>query len=164
MNYFIIIRGPAGSGKTIVSILLAKALKSKCIHIDKILKEKGLAYIKGEKWVPPGNLIKVNKIIEPYINEELRKGKNIVVEGNFYHKSVIKNLLSKVKYNHFAFNLKAGVVECINRDKKRKPIGPDSIKAVHKLVSRFDYGVLINTENKTINQVVKEIIYYLPKS
>ena len=37
-------------------------------------------------------------------------------------------------------------------------------REVYKLVSKFDYGIKIYTNNKTKNEVVKEILSYLPKN
>ncbi|MBR9691429.1 hypothetical protein GOV06_01460 [Candidatus Woesearchaeota archaeon] len=163
MSYFIIIRGPAGVGKTLVGKKLATNLSGECIHIDKVLHESGLDYIVGEKWVSEKNFFKVNQIISQHVKKQLQKGKIIVLEGNFYHQSQIKDLLEKIPNKFFAFTLKAHLKECVNRDTKRKGIGKERIKDVFRLVSAFDYGVLINTSKKTPAEIVKEIMSYLPK-
>ena len=162
MSYLILIRGPAGVGKTTIAKLLAKELSTECIHIDKVLKKHGLEYIKDEKWVPPENFLKVNGIIESDTKKKLKGGKIVIIEGNFYQKEVIEDILKKIKCEHYFFDLKADVKECIERDKTRKSIGPDSIKAVHDLVSEFEHGQLIDTAGKTAKEVIKEIISYLP--
>jgi shikimate kinase len=163
MTYIIILRGPAGVGKTVIGKKLAKNLGGECIHIDKVLEENGLDYIIGEKWVPEENFFKVNQIISQHVKKQLHKGKIIVLEGNFYHKSQIKDLLEKIPSKFFAFTLKAPLKECVSRDTKRKGIGKERIKDVFRLVSAFDYGTLINTSKKTPAEIVKEIISYLPK-
>ncbi|VVB61303.1 Shikimate kinase [uncultured archaeon] len=164
MSYLVILRGPAGVGKTTVGEKLAEVLNGECIHIDKILDDNGLGYISGEKWVPEINFLKVNEILEPHINEQLNKGMVVVVEGNFYHKSQIEDILRKVRHKYYSFTLKAGLETCINRDKNRSGIGKERVKAVFKLVSTFDYGIVIDTEDKMPEHVVKEIISHLPNS
>ncbi len=158
MSYFIIIRGPAGVGKSTIGNKLAESLHGECIHIDKVLEEHGLGYILGEKNVPEENFFKVNEILKHYINEQLNKGKIIILDENFYYKSQIKDLLEKIPHKHYAFTLKADLQNCIKRDKDRNGIGADRIKDVFKLVSAFDYGIIINTNNKTPDKIVREIL------
>lgn len=46
---------------------------------------------------------------------------------------------------HHIFTLKAPVEVCIERDKNRaETYGEDAARAVHSLVSRFDYGMVID--------------------
>jgi hypothetical protein len=53
----------------------------------------------------------------------------------------------------------------MERDGKRKrAYGKDSVTAVHKLVSAFDYGVIINANNKNADETIKAILSYLPHS
>ena len=48
---------------------------------------------------------------------------------------------------------------CIIRDSKRKRVyGEQAAREVYELVSKFDYGIKIDTEGKTANSVVKEIL------
>jgi cytidylate kinase len=142
----IVIRGPAGVGKTVVSKKLAKKLKCECIHIDDVLKKHDLDCIKGE-CIPEENFLKVNNLID-------LKGKYIVVEGNFYHKSVIMDLINKGKC--IIFSLEAPLKECIKRDSNRKGIGARSVKDVFNL--SFPFGTNIDTFGKTEEEVVNEII------
>ncbi len=39
----------------------------------------------------------------------------------------------------------------------------EAINDVHKLVSKLDYGITIDTSNKTINRVVEEILGNIKK-
>jgi len=49
MSYFIIIRGPAGVGKTTIAKKLAARLGETYISFDKIMREKGLDKIEGHE-------------------------------------------------------------------------------------------------------------------
>ena len=95
----------------------------------------------------------------PKLKETLSSGKLVVIDGNFYHKEQIEDLIKKLNFKHYVFNLKASLETCIKRDDNRKKVyGEQAVKDVYKLVSTFDYGVSINTENKTENEVVDEIL------
>ena len=140
-NYFIIIRGPAGVGKTTTGNILAKNLKGYYVPFSKIITKNNLGYKRG-KWIPEKNFLKANKIIIPIISKKLSKGKNVVLESNFYHKSQIKDLIKKVNYpNTLVFTLKANLKELISRDKRReekKRIGEKRVRDVYNLVKIFD--------------------------
>jgi len=161
-NYFIILRGPAGMGKSTIAKLLSNKIKAEVFHIDNILDRLNLGYKQGGKWVPLNNFLEVDKKIISEINEKI-KNKKIIIEGNFYHKEHIKDLLKNINSKNYIFTLKTNVKTCIKRDSKRKSIGEKNIKDVHKLVSKFDEGILINTYNKNKEEIVKEIISHIRK-
>ena len=162
-NYFIILRGPAGVGKTTIGKRLARRLRGYHVPFSQILKKHNLHY-KGGKWIPEKNLLKANKIIIPIILKKLKEGKNVILESNFYHKSQIEDLIKNIPYQYPIFTLKANIKELISRDKGRKEktkIGEKGIKVVYKLVKKFDYGIIIDTNNKNIEQTIKEIKSFL---
>ena len=164
MSYFIIIRGPAGAGKTTISKELAKKINADVIHYDKIMKKLGFDYIQGDKWIPLHKFIEADKVMIPKFQEKLKQGKVLILEGNFYHKEQIEDLVKNLNYLNFVFTLKADLGECIKRDKKRDAeIGEENTTDVFSLVSDFDYGTIIDTNNKTLADIVKEIISHLPK-
>lgn len=166
MGYYTIIRGPLGIGKSTIAKRLAKILNAKYISIDLILEEYGLDKVEVDaECIPAKNFIKADEIIIPGISESLKKGKKVVFDACFYHKQHIEHLIQKLHYPHYIFTLKAPLETCIKRDENRKKThGKEATKAVYKLVSRFDYGILINTDNKAINNIVKEILSYLPRT
>ena len=159
MTYYIIIRGPLGIGKSTIAKELAKKLKAEYISIDKVLKKHDLDIIdKKEGCIPAENFIKGDDLIIPKIKET---DKIVILDGCFYHKEQIEHLKKNLK-PIFIFTLKAPLAVCIERDKKReKPYGKEAAKAVYDLVSRFDYGNIIDTENKNVDETVKEILSYL---
>ena len=51
------------------------------------------------------------------------------------------------------------------RDSNRnKTHGKDAAEAVYKKSTEFNYGIIIDTENKTPKETINEIISYLPKN
>ena len=152
---FVIIRGPLGAGKTTVARKLAEKLKGKHVSVDQLLEKKGLDRIEGE-CIPAKNFIKA-------IEGEVFEG-TLVFDGNFYHKEQIEDLKMRLGGSCKIFTLKASLETCIERDKSRKRVyGEDAARAVHHLVSRFDEGIVIDTENKTADQIVEEIFCHITK-
>ncbi len=164
MSFFIIIRGPLGVGKTTIAKKLAKILNAKYISIDLVLEKNDLDLVEGEKCIPAKNFIKANEIILPKIKEGLNQEKIIILDGCFYHQEQIRNLIQNLSAPYYIFTLKAPLEVCIKRDSRRKKKhGKEATKAVHHLVSEFDYGTAIDINNKALNQVVKKILSHLPK-
>jgi len=162
MEYYIIIRGALGIGKTTIAKKLAKILNAKHISIDKVLEENGLDKVDNN--FIPEDFIKTNEIILPKVRESLSKGKIVIFDGCFYFKEQIKHLERDLKFKGYIFNLKAPLKICIKRDSKRKRVyGEKATREVYELVSKFDYGMNIDTDKKTKEEVVKEILSHLPK-
>lgn len=159
MSFYVIIRGPAGAGKSAVSRNLAKKLKAYRISFDTIMRKHKLDRIEG-KWISEPNYIKANGLAARQAGKKLAKGRAVVFDGCFYHKAQLKHLTRALPYRHFSFTLKAGIKECISRDRKRgkTKIGERAVRDVYKLVSRFGYGKAIDTNGKTVRQVVDKII------
>lgn len=165
MGYFIIIRGPLGIGKSTVSRKISELLNAKYISIDTILEEHGLDKVsETEGCIPTKNFIAANEYVLPKAIEQLNQGKNILFDGNFYHKEQIDHLLSNLSnYSSYVFTLKAPLEVCIQRDRQRKDsYGEGAAIAVHNLVSRFDYGTIIDM-TKPFDKCVQDILTYLPK-
>lgn len=155
--YFIIIRGPLGIGKSTIATLLAKKLDAEYISVDKVLEQNGLD--KEDNNYTPEDYIKVNKILMPQAKKSLSARRTLIFDGCFYFKEQIENLIESLKTKHYVFTLKAPVKVCIARDARRKQVyGKEAAQAVHCLVSKFDYGISIDTNNKTSEEVVQEIL------
>ena len=163
-GFYLIIRGPLGIGKSTISKKLAKILKARYISLDEILKKNGLDGVnKKEGCIPARNFIKANNIILEEVKSDLKKGKIVAFDGCFYHKKQIEHL-EKNLGKGFIFNLKAPLAVCISRDLKRAgTYGQEAVKAVYVMVSKFDYGININTHKKTEKGTVEEILTKLPK-
>ena len=165
MAVFIIIRGPLGVGKTAIAERLAKLLGAEHVSMDSVLEKHGLDKVaEGAGCIPAGNFIKADDIIFPKVKERLGQGKTVIFDGCFYHKEQIAHITKSLAYPGIVFTLKAPLETCIKRDSKRgKPYGKDAAEVVYRLVSRFDSGTMIDTEGRSIGQVLEEICSHLQK-
>jgi len=162
MSYFIIIRGPLGIGKTTIAKSLAKRLNAEYISIDKVLEENSLNRKDSNYLV--SDFIKANEIVLDKVKKALNLKKIVIFDGCFYFKEQIEHLEKNLPFKDYTFTLKAPVEACIKRDSKRKMIyGEEAARAVYNLVFKFDYGINIETENKTESQVIRKILTYLNK-
>jgi predicted kinase len=164
MSYFIIIRGPAGVGKSTISKRVAEAVRGCYVSFDSILDEHQLDVVPpGMDGIPAENFIKGNVIAIQKTKKLLGKGTPIIFDGCFYRKAQYEHLLASLPAKSFVFSLKAPVEECIKRDAARvRPIGEDSVRAVHSMVSELEIGVPVETVGKSEEQVLQKILSYLP--
>ncbi len=164
MSYYIIIRGPLGSGKSTISEKLASTLDAKYFGLDEVLEKNGLDKMPPDApCISAENFIKANNIILPEAKALLTGGKVVIFDACFYHKEVIEHLIQNLPFEHYVFTLKAPVELCIKRDKERnKHHGEGAAYAVHSLVSRFDYGTSIDV-NKSLDDTIQNIMSCLPK-
>ena len=161
MTYYIIIRGPLGCGKSTIAKKLSKKLKAEYFAVDRILDEYNLTKDKEEGYISQKSFIKANEIISEKAKNILNN-KIVIFDGNFYWKSQIEDLIKRLNFKHFVFTLKASLETCIKRDKGReKTHGKDAAEAVYRKSTEFNYGIIIDTEDKSVNETLKEIISYL---
>lgn len=163
MNYFVIIRGPLGVGKSTVAKILAQKLNAKYFSVDQILAENKLDVV-DEKigCIPEENFLKVNQII---IQDILKNNQSTIVDGNFYFQNQIENLIQNIPFKSFVFNLIAPLETCINRDSQRSNShGIGAATAVYNLVSKFNFGETIDISKLTVEESVQTIfskIFYI---
>ena len=164
MSFYIIIRGPLGCGKSTISKELANILNAKYVSIDKIVDDtKLIPREKEEGYISQKSFIKANEIAVERVKDSLKRGEGVIFDGNFYWKSQIEDLISRLSFPHYVFTLKAPLEVCIERDKGRKElIGKDAARVVYKKVSEFDYGTVIDV-NKSLEDSLKEIRGYLKR-
>jgi len=157
MSYYIIIRGPAGIGKTTIANKLKNSLEAVYISFDEVLKKHQLEVSDG-RGISKESFLKANELVASEAKKEIEKGKVVIFDGCFYHKDQLEDLIILLPFKHFVFDLKASVEECIKRDKGRTSIGEDSIRAVYRMVAEFEYGAPIETEGKTAEEVENGIL------
>jgi len=158
MPYYIIIRGPLGCGKSTIAEALTKQLNAKYLAVDRVLDEYNLTEDKEEGYISQKSFFKANEIIAKRAKKLLKKNRPVIFDGNFYWKSAVEDLISRLNYKHYVFTLKASVETCINRDVERgKTHGKDAAIVVHKKSTSFSYGIVIDTENKTVDETLEEI-------
>ncbi len=163
MNFYVIIRGPLGCGKSTLSKRLSKILKAKYMSIDMVLDENNLAKDVEDGYISEKSFLKVNEIVFPIIKSFLQKSIPVVIDGNFYRKSQVEDLIKRLDFPHYTFTLKAPLEVCINRDKLRKKVhGKDAAQAVYKKAVEFDCGIVIDV-NRDLDSCVKDILSHLPK-
>lgn len=164
MNYFIIIRGPLGVGKSTISERLAKLLRAEHICIDRVLDEHNLTHDKECGYISQRSFKKANELIAPRVKKLLEKGTIVVIDGNFYWKSQVDDLISRLDCPHYVFTLKAPVKLCIERDSKReKKYGRNAALVVHKKATEFDYGIVIDATG-SVDETVNMMRVQLPKT
>lgn len=152
MSYFIIIRGPLGSGKTTISKRLASILNAEHIAIDGILDEHKLTDDKEDGYISQKSFIKANEIAVTHAKEILMSGRPIIFDGNFYWESQIDDLILKLQFPHSIFTLKVPLSVCIERDSKRThPHRKDAAMVVYAKTSEFDAGTTIDASTSTEN-------------
>lgn len=102
-----IIRGPLGIGKTTIAKGLAKVLDGNYISIDEIVDGKGLNKDKApDGGISEKSFLIANEILLPNIKRKLAN-KIVIIDGNFYRKSQIEDIESKIKKKGYVFTLKA---------------------------------------------------------
>jgi shikimate kinase len=154
MKKYIIIRGPAGVGKSTIAKKLSKKINSYYISYDDIMKKNGLDIIEDDA-ISPENFIKANNIILQIIKEK----DSVIFDGCFYRKEQIEHLLKELNGEVYIFTLMADLKECLSRNMKRKdPMKKKSIVEVYNLVKSLDEGTFIQTDKKTTDEVIEKII------
>ena len=154
LKFIIIIRGPAGVGKTTVAKKLASKLKADYFSFDKIMEENKLDAIVGDG-IPSQNFVRANEIVISLIKQKNK----VILDGCFYRKKQINHLLNNLKIKSYIFTLNADINECLKRNKTRKnPMAEEDIKQVHNLVYNLEIGTRIDTTNKSVQQIVSEIL------
>jgi len=155
----IIIRGPLGVGKSTVARAVAENIGGIYISVDQVLEEYGLDKASDGEGIPLENFLKANELLLQETKQARKEGKPLIVDGNFYHKEQIEQLVQALGNETIAITLKAPVETCLVRDAGReKPYGEDATRVVHMFVSAFDFGTVIDTENQTMSETIQAVM------
>jgi predicted kinase len=159
VSFFLLIRGPLGSGKTTVSKRLAKALEAEYISIDAILDEPGV-----EEWddeigfYSERCFLKTSELAAARARLFLERGIPVVFDGNFYWRSQIDNLLSRLDFPNYVFTLKVPLEVCVERDSARiPPHGREATEKVFAKSTEFDAGIGVDA-SQSVDATVSEIL------
>lgn len=174
MSYLVVVRGPLGVGKSTVSVRLAEAIEGDHISIDRILEQYGL-----EEWdedrIALRSFLRANTFAADRARASLAQGRPVVVDGCFYWKEQLDDLLQRLANPHFVFTLDAPLAVCVARDRTRPmtpsgsepragdQLGADAAGAVYQLVSRVRYGTYVDAVGP-VEHTVETILGCLPRS
>ncbi|MFY9716590.1 MAG: AAA family ATPase [Thermoplasmata archaeon] len=157
--FYVIVRGPLGVGKSTVSLQLAERLGAKYISIDRILEEADL-WVEGA--LP--EFLRANDITISRARESLTRGTPVIVDGNFYWKTQIQDLIERLDFRGYVFTLRASLEVCIARDAEREsPFGEAATTEVFAKTTRFEWGTEVDA-NGRLEAVIDEIVARLSGS
>ncbi|MBI2629597.1 AAA family ATPase [Candidatus Pacearchaeota archaeon] len=156
MSFYIILRGPAGSGKTTLAQRLTEIYHAHYISIDKVKSARGLKHSEPEK-------LEANKAVLQDARTHLSQGQIVIIDEVLYYKSQLSQLMNNLPFPHYVFSLKVPLEVCLARNVERRNNGSrkmsdDDVKEVYDLVSKLNYGIEINTHNRSIEDSLTEII------
>jgi tRNA uridine 5-carbamoylmethylation protein Kti12 len=147
----VILRGPLGSGKTTIARSAALEFGAEVVSIDEILEL--------DEWDGGSEklFLRANLIAAKRARGHLARGVPVIVDGNFYWKSAIEDLVGRVRAPHWVFTLELPLRTCIERDRGRpQPYGAEATRAVFRKSTRFRYGIPLDAR-RPIPAVVDEI-------
>lgn len=151
MTTCILIRGPAGVGKTSVAGEVARKIHAEYYSVDDVLQTHGLDTIKGDG-IPAENFIKADNFIFEKIKSE-----KVVLDGCFYREEQIQHI-RELCQSLYIFTLYADLEECKRRNSQRPNSLPsDAVEDVYWMVKETQHEIPINakgTKEKVINDVI----------
>ncbi|MFH0804700.1 MAG: AAA family ATPase [Patescibacteria group bacterium] len=156
----IIIAGPLGAGKTTISKKVALQLNGVYLSVDTVLADHGLDQIvEGSYAISLNNFVRANQLLQPAILAVIATNRPAVVDGCFYHREALDDLLRSVPPPHAVFTLRAPLEVCIERDRLReKPLGEEAARAVYHLTSKLTLGTVLDA-TEPIDQNVERITH-----
>jgi predicted kinase len=174
MAFYLVIRGPLGVGKSTVSRRLGEILGTVPISIDRILEDHSL-----EEWVADRislrSFLRANEYAAEAAISSLRQGRPAIIEGCFYWRKQIDDLVHRLSWPHHVFTLDAPFSECIARDATRPAPdpevgprggdqqGPEGAKAVFEMVARVPAGIMIDASG-SVDDTVAKILRSIPET
>ncbi|MCL5874490.1 MAG: AAA family ATPase [Candidatus Thermoplasmatota archaeon] len=155
--FFVVIRGPLGSGKTTISKELSRLYDAVYISVDEVLDGFGL-----EEWedgyIAKRSFLRVNEIVAKEAIKHLDSGKLVIFDGNFYFKDVIVDLMNRLnKFRGIVLTLTVPLEECIRRDSSRHAVlGEEKTRRVYKKSTEFRTGIEVDAD-KEPKEIVRSI-------
>jgi tRNA uridine 5-carbamoylmethylation protein Kti12 len=141
VGFYLIVRGPLGSGKTALARRLTESLGARYVSIDQILDEHQLEQWDGD-YISEQSFLAANQFAVREAEAGLRRGTLVIIDGNFYWKPVLDDLVTKLPYPHLVLTLKVPFFDCVARDAGRAyPLGTENVRMVFDKVTLFDCGL-----------------------
>ena len=142
--FLVIVRGPLGAGKSALSRRLAEELGGVVISIDQILMDRDLGRW-GSVYITLDSFLTANRYAAEAVDRVLGNGRPAVVDGNFYWREAIDDLLRRIPCPSATLTLDVGLEECVARDALRVPsLGEEAARLVYAKVTSFDYGTRLD--------------------
>ena len=95
MSYYIILRGPLGSGKTTIAKQLAQQLQARHFAVDDMLERSKIPITHEDGYISQETFLRVNNWMIAEAETLLDDGTPIIFDGNFYWKSQIDDLIER---------------------------------------------------------------------
>lgn len=162
-GYYLIIRGPPAVGKTEVADQLRATLKGKTVHID-IDKLRMMPYRAGGS---PEEKRLANRNAISLCQNFVESGYRVILEELFYEKELVEEVEQALPYPHTKFFLKASLETCLERNFGREyQLKAEQMERLYHQVNSLSLPeeVIIITDNKKIEDIVNEIMGYLPQT
>lgn len=157
MTYYAIVRGPLGVGKTEVSRRVAAAIGGTHVSIDEILATNDLEEWDGDA-ISEASFRRANRFAVERARAALDGGTPAVIDGNFYWRSAIEELVEQLSFPHLICTLNAPLARCIERDAARaSPHGAEATRQVYERTMAFSYGTVIDA-TRSLAEVVSAVL------
>ena len=160
MSFYVILRGPLGSGKTTLAERLVQRLNGRVVSIDRLLEAHDLEQWEDD-YISERSFLQANGFAIAEAEPWLRRRTPVVFDGNFYWRSVIDDLLQRLPYPHAVLTLRLPLAVCVGRDAGRTPsLGAEATRDVYRKVTSFDYGVPIEASgsvDETLDRILSTL-------
>jgi predicted kinase len=162
-SFYVVLRGPLGVGKSTVAGRLSTEIRGEHVRIDRILEEHGLEEEWEDGYLSQRSFLEANRYAAEEAGPLLGRGLPVVLDGNFYWRSQIEDLVARLDFRHLVFTLKAPLSVCIERDRHRVPShGSDAAREVYAKATEFDVGIVLDA-TRSVDAVVGEILGHLAR-
>ncbi|HTT26617.1 MAG TPA: AAA family ATPase [Thermoplasmata archaeon] len=163
-RWCLVLRGPLGIGKSTVAAALGRRRQARVISIDQILEDEGL-----EEWgvdrVALRSFLRANQTAASAARAASAAGVPCVLEGNFYWREQLEDLLPRLPPPAVVVRLIGSVELCLQRDSGRPDprrdegaragnhLGEEAVRAVFGFVRPFNGEVTISAEGSVADVI-----------